>query len=175
MTMHNYEFMLSFTLPDRDDKPERYLDALYEAGCDDASVGVGRQGMIGLDFTRHAESAETALGSAIRDVCQAIPGATLVQAGPDLVGLTDMAAIFGFSRQNMRKYATGQAAAREAFPPPTVLGDPSLWHLAEIAAWLRQNTDIRPSADLCAVAKAAARLNFEVERKRLQRILEPGE
>jgi hypothetical protein len=173
--MHNYEFMLSFTLPHRDDEPEHYLDALYEAGCDDASVGVGRHGMIGLDFTRQAESAEAALGSAIRDVCQAIPGATLVQAGPDLVGLTDMAAIFGFSRQNMRKYATGQAATREAFPPPTVSGDPSLWHLAEIAAWLRQNTNIRPSADLCAVAKATAKINFEVERQRLEKILEPGE
>jgi hypothetical protein len=170
--MNSFEFVLSFMLPDRSESPEHYLDALYKAGCDDASVGVGRAGMIGLDFSRSAESAEKALRSAIRDVHKAIPGAMLVQAGPDLVGLTEMADIFGFSRQNMRKYATSQAGAREGFPLPTVLGDPSLWHLAEITVWLGQNTGVRPSPHVCAVAKAAARVNFAVERKRLKRILE---
>src|SRR5665213_3521009 len=120
--MTSYEFMLNFTLPHRDDSPERYLDALYDAGCDDALVGVGQYGMIGLNFSRTATSAEEALRSAIENVREAIPGAYLVQAGPDLVGLTEMADIFGFSRQNMRKYATGQAGGQEAFPLPVVLG-----------------------------------------------------
>lgn len=167
----SYSFTLNFTLPGHDDDPESYLDALYEAGCDDASIGVGRAGMIGLDFTRSAFSADEALQSAIRGVAQAIPGAALVQAGPDLVGLSEMADLFGFSRQNMRKYATGQASTPAAFPLPTILGDPSLWHLAEIIAWLRANTAIQPSSELCAAAKAAARINFKLERKRLQQIL----
>lgn len=170
--MTDYTFVLNFTLPNREDDPEAYLDALYEAGCDDASVGLGRPGMIGLDFTRAASSAEDALHSAIRDVRKAIPGAMLVQAGPDLVGITDMAEILGFSRQNMRKYAIGQSSAPLAFPPPAVIGDPSLWHLAEITSWLKLNTAILPPPAVFEVAKAAARINFEVETERQRRILQ---
>jgi predicted DNA-binding transcriptional regulator AlpA len=128
--------------------------------------------MIGLDFTRAARSAEDAIRSAVANVRTAIPGVTLVQAGPDLVGLTQMAEICGFSRQNMRKYATGQSGAPEAFPPPVIVGDPSLWHLAEIVAWLRLNTAVQPPDDVLEMSKAAAKLNFEVERKRLKKILQ---
>jgi predicted DNA-binding transcriptional regulator AlpA len=170
--MDSFTFMLNFTLPDPGGDPEQYLDALYEAGCDDASVGVGQRGMIGLDFTRVARCAEEALRSAVANVRAAIPGTSLVQAGPDLVGLTQMAEIFGFSRQNMRKYATGQSGAQGAFPVPVVLGDPSLWHLAEIVAWLRLNTAVQPPDDVLEVSRAAAKMNFEVERKRLKKILE---
>jgi predicted DNA-binding transcriptional regulator AlpA len=169
--MNSYTFLLNFILPDRAADPEQYLDALYEAGCDDAVVGIGQRGMIGLDFTRAAVSAEDALRSAIDNVRAAIPGAPLVQAGPDLVGLTQMAEIFGFSRQNMRKYATGQSGAPEAFPSPVVLGEPSLWHLAEIVAWLKLNTTVQAPDNVLEVSKAAAKLNFEVERKRHRKIL----
>ena len=170
--MDDYTFVLNFALPGGQDDPEQYLDALYESGCDDAAVGVGQHGMVGLDFTRAARSAEDAIRSAVANVRTAIPGATLVQAGPDLVGLTQMAEICGFSRQNMRKYATGQSGASEAFPPPVIVGDPSLWHLAEIVAWLRLNTAVQPPDDVLEVSKAAAKLNFEVERKRLKKILQ---
>jgi predicted DNA-binding transcriptional regulator AlpA len=169
--MNSYTFVLTFTLPDRQGNPEQYLDALYAAGCDDAAVGVGQLGMIGLDFTRAAHSAEDAIRSAVDNVRAAIPGTTLVQAGPDLVGLTQMAEIFGFSRQNMRKYAAGQSSTPAAFPLPVVLGDPSLWHLAEIVAWLRLNTTVQPANDVFEVAKTTAKLNFEVERERQKKIL----
>jgi len=168
--MNSYTFVLNFTLPGGKDDPEQYLDALYESGCDDAAVGIGQFGMIGLDFTRAARCADDAIRSAVENVRTAIPGAALVQAGPDLVGLTQMAEVFGFSRQNMRKYATGQSGAPEAFPPPVVLGDPSLWHLAEIVAWLRLNTAVQPPDDVLEVSKAAAKLNFEVRRERLKNI-----
>src|SRR5471030_2213188 len=101
--MKTFAFTLNFTLPGQNDDPEQYLDALYEAGCDDAVIGTGQYGMIGLDFTRAAVSAEAALRSAVENVHAAVPGAALVQAGPDLAGLTEMAVIFGFSRQSMRK------------------------------------------------------------------------
>lgn len=169
--MDTFTFVLTFALPGRDSDPEQFLDALYEAGCDDAAVGVGQAGMIGLDFARAANGAEDAIRSAIGDVRAAIPGAVLIQAGPDLVGLTEMAEIFGFSRQNMRKYATGQSSAAASFPPPVVTGEPGLWHLAEIVAWLRDNTSVRAPAEVLAVAKAAAKLNFEIERDRQERIL----
>lgn len=170
--MNKYIFMLNFSLPVPDDDPEQFLDALFEAGCDDASVGVGRRGLIGLDFTRRASSAEEALKTAILDVRRAIPRANLVQAGPDLVGLTEVAKIFGFSRQNMQKYATGKSASQKAFPTPVVLGVPSLWHLAEIVAWLKLNTTVQPAEEVIEVAKAAAKINLNTEKERIRRILE---
>jgi predicted DNA-binding transcriptional regulator AlpA len=170
--MDSFSFTLNFSLPGREDNPERYLDALFDAGCDDAAVGVGQYGMVGFDFTRAAASAEDAIRSAVENVRSAIPGAVLVQAGPDLLGLTEMAAIFGFSRQNMRKYATGQAGGPDAFPPPAVLGEPSLWHLAEIVVWFTLNTNVHSPEHVLEVSKAAAKVNFEIERKRLKRILE---
>jgi predicted DNA-binding transcriptional regulator AlpA len=170
--MHQYHFVLNFTLPPGQDDPEAYLDALFEAGCDDATVGIGQRGMIGLDFSREAPSAEDALRSAISDVFRAIPGVTLIQAGPDLVGLTDMADIFGFSRQNMRKYATGTSAGRSPFPRPIHVGEPSLWHLAEIVAWLKRNTNVQPAPDVLEVSKATAVINFEAEQKRIRLIQE---
>ena len=171
--MDSYEFMLNFNLPRRDDDPEQYLDAIYEAGCSDASVGIGQYGMIGLDFTRAAPSAEIALRSAIADVGRAIPGASLVRVGPDLVGLTETAEIFRFSRQNMRKYATGQlTGVRQAFPAPVIIGEPSLWHLAEIISWLRLNTSVQAPANVFEVSKVAAEINHEVEGERLKIIRE---
>jgi predicted DNA-binding transcriptional regulator AlpA len=170
--MHSYTFTLTFKLAHRGDDPGKFLNALFEAGCDDAAVGIGQHGMIGLDFTRSAASAVEALRSAIRNARTAIPGAVLAHAGPDLVSLSDMAEIFGFSRQNMRKYATGQSAAQDTFPAPAIMGEPSLWHLAEIASWLRLNTTVQPPPDVLEVSKAAARINFEVERERLKKILE---
>lgn len=59
--------------------PTAWLDALYETGCDDATVGVGKHGSIALDFSREAASAEEAIRSAIGDVQKAIPGAVLTE------------------------------------------------------------------------------------------------
>lgn len=81
--MRKYEFVLTFRLPRADADPNTYLDALYEGGCDDAMVGTAKLGKIGLEFVRQAASAHDAVNSAIEDVKNAIPGAHLVEAGPD--------------------------------------------------------------------------------------------
>ena len=168
--MTDYKFVLNFNLPHGEDDPEHYLSALYETGCDDALVGVGQRGMIGLEFNRSASSAEEALRSAISDVQRAIPEANLGQVGPDLVGLTEMAEIFSFSRQNMRKYAVGQTRSHAAFPAPTVVGELSLWHLAEIVSWLKMNTSVDTPPTLLEISKATAVINFELEENRLRKI-----
>jgi len=101
--MKDYDFILKFDLPENGADPEQYVDSLYEAGCDDASVGIGQNGRIALSFIRQSASAYDAISSAIIDVKKAIPGVKLIEATPDLVVLTDIAVILGFSCQNMRK------------------------------------------------------------------------
>ena len=66
---------------------------------------------------------------------KAIPGATLVKASPDFVGLTDVAEIAGFSRQNMRKLMVGGVST---FPTAVHEGSPAVWHLAKVLQWLRE-------------------------------------
>lgn len=63
-----------FKLPPAQPDPRRWLDALFEAGCGDATIGVGRLGFIALDFARNAPTREEALLTAISDVKRVIPG-----------------------------------------------------------------------------------------------------
>lgn len=98
-----YLFTLKYQLADADSDLDALVERLGEAGCDDALVGMGLPGRLVLEFTREADSAEAAVRSALADVRRAMPTAALIEAAPDLVGLTDVAQIVGVSRQNMRK------------------------------------------------------------------------
>ena len=52
--MNIYEFKLIFKLPPGKEDAASHIDALGEAGCDDALIGIGRKGRIALDFAREA-------------------------------------------------------------------------------------------------------------------------
>jgi hypothetical protein len=60
-----YSFTLKFNFSDaRIDSvrealrnANRYIEQLYESGCDDALIGIGKQGCIALNFTRSVASA----------------------------------------------------------------------------------------------------------------------
>ncbi len=51
----------------------------------------GLPGRVALSFVREADSANAAMVSALADARRAMPSATLIEAVPDLVGLTDIA------------------------------------------------------------------------------------
>lgn len=57
-----------------------------------------------LKFNLPDPAADAILG-ALRDVTRAIPGAALVEAAPDFVGLTDVARFLGCSRQSLLEVA----------------------------------------------------------------------
>lgn len=98
----DYTFYLRFNLPLEDADANRIMARLGEVGCTDALVGLGVAEHVSLDFIREAESAEAAVLSALDDVRKALPSSRLVEAGPDLVGLTDVAGLVGVSRQSVR-------------------------------------------------------------------------
>lgn len=158
--MKDYEFTLKFSLPNDNTNPEGFVDKLGEHGCDDALIGIGQTGRISLSFTREAASARNALLSAIRDVRKAIPGASLIEATPDLVGLTDVADILGFSRQNMRKIVLSSGGR---FPPPVHEGKPSIWHLAKVLLWLQKNQNYNIDDSLVDIAKTTMSFNITKE------------
>lgn len=163
--MNSYDFTLKFLLPDGGNEPETYIDALASAGCDDALIGIGKNGRIALNFTREARSAEQAVTSALRDVKKAIPHATLTEAAPDYVGLTEIADLLGFSRQNMRKLMLNNGPN---FPAPIHDGKPALWHLATVLQWLSAHTDYEIDQTVLTTSRATMQLNLSRELQALE-------
>ena len=162
--MREYEFTLKFRLADQRADPGQYVDALAEAGCEDAGVGIGLRGRIALDFARESSSAWAAIASAVRDVKRAIPGVELIEASPDFVGLSDVADIAGFTRQNMRKLMISNIAT---FPIAVHEGTPSLWHLASVLTWLQVHQQRSVDHVLLEIAQTNMVLNIAKETRRL--------
>lgn len=160
--MPEYEFTLIFTLPVDPVDPDAMIERLGEAGCDDAVVGVGRWGRLALAFAREAESAGEALRSALADVCRAVPGARLAEAAPDLVGLSDVAALLGVTRQNVRKLIL---ACDAPAPSPMHEGRPSIWRFAKVLTWLRDEKRYPMPPELLEVAQATMQVNLAVQAR----------
>jgi hypothetical protein len=160
-----YEFELRFKLPTDDADAGDLVERLGEEGCDDALIGIGQPGRIALRFTREAESAKSAIVSALEDVKKAIPAAKLIEAGPDFVGLTDVADMVGMSRQNMRKLMLVHAAN---FPAPVHEGSAAIWHLEPVLQWLRSKGGYDISQEQIDVAHIAMQINLIKAADRLE-------
>jgi predicted DNA-binding transcriptional regulator AlpA len=161
-----YTFTLKYQLADVDRETEALVERLGEAGCDDALVGIGQPGRLALEFTREAPDAEAAVRSALADVRHAVPSAALIEVAPDLVGLTDVADIVGVSRQNMRKLMLAHPGS---FPAPVHEGSASIWHLADVLAWLQARGSYSLGAEVLDVARMALQVNVAKEGRRLPR------
>lgn len=164
--MKEYDFELKFSLPSADANPEQFVDALYEAGCDDATVGLGQNGRVALSFTREAPSAQDAVESAIAAVTKAIPGAKLIEATPDYVGVTDIAEFVGCSRQNIRKILISNSLA----PTPVHSGSTVIWHLANVLDWLKHKGSYKIEDRLIEMSLVTMRFNIEKEAGFVSRV-----
>jgi len=156
----DYIFTLKYRLPDDETDLDALAGRLGSGGCDDALVGIGQAGRLALEFTREAGSASAALQSAMADVKAVVPGARLVEAAPDFVGLTDVAQVLGLSRQNLHKLMNRH---RHSFPAPVHEGSATIWHLADVLAWLHAKGTYRLERSLIDVAQAARHINLARE------------
>jgi hypothetical protein len=161
-----YAFTLKFKLD-----PETVLDdndimaRLGNAGCTDALVGLGMSGYVSLEFDRESSSALSAILSAIKDVRRALPKAELVEAGPDFVGLTDIAQLAGVTRQNMRKLFISHAPY---FPAPVHGGSTLVWHLSPVLDFMKMK-DYEINTAMHEIAFAAMQVNINKETAFLDR------
>ncbi len=161
-----YTFTLKYQIGADDRDSDALVERLGEAGCHDALVGIGQPGRLALEFTREAPDAGTAVRSALADMRRAVPSAKLIEMAPDLVGLTDVAEIVGVSRQNMRKLMLAHPGS---FPPPVHEGSASIWHLADVLAWLQAKGSYSLAKDVLEVARVALQVNVAKEGRRLPR------
>ena len=74
-----HRFTLLYT--GADELTEDLANALYEAGCDDALLGI-QNGLLFLDFNRTSPSYKEALSSAINDVERSAAPIRLVRVEP---------------------------------------------------------------------------------------------
>ena len=114
------------------------LDALFEAGCDDATFSLERDGT-GLGFfDREAKTQEDAVLSAIHDVENADIGARVLRVTEDDDWLTasEIAKRAGRTRQSIGLLIRGDRGPG-GFPTPVIRhGSPNpLWSWAEVEAW----------------------------------------
>lgn len=125
---HEFTFVL-----DRDPTDDE-VDALFAAGCDDASPETARGGVSLLHFDREAPSLYAAMTSALHDTREAGFTVTAVQS-EDLVSLRDIAVRTGRTYESVRLLATGQRGPG-GFPPPYRCGDWSLYSWTQVLQWL---------------------------------------
>jgi len=158
--MNTFDFELKFSLPETSQNPAFFIDQLGAVGCTDALIGIGQAGRIAFHFTRDANSAFEAVLSAIKNIRQAIPEANLIEAAPDLVGLSDVAEILGYSRQNIRKLMLNNL---DSFPTPVHEGKTMLWHLSSILSWIKEKNRYQIDELLLDVANTNMQLNLAKE------------
>jgi hypothetical protein len=135
MTTHNFTLIVDG--PDL--QADELIDAIFEAGCDDALIGRA-DGIQFAEFDRDAPTLQDAVLSAIADL-ESINGVTALRLSyAGLISMADIAARTGRTRESVRLLITGERGPG-GFPPPVT--DPRsryrLWRSDDVETWLHEN------------------------------------
>lgn len=169
--MDRYGFTL---IIDGDAGTDERINALFDAGCDDATFAHGPTISYG-DFDRDAENLLEALLSAI-DAVESVEGLVVRRVDEeDLVTVTQMAARLGRSRQSMNQIITGERGDG-TFPQPLgrTRGHARVWSWLDVASWAGVEADLETGTTLSAVngALALRRARRMLDEKALRRLVE---
>jgi len=161
MKEHEFTLVISGDLDD-----EATLDALFEAGCDDATFGMVDGAGYG-DFIREAPSFGEAIRTAIENV-ESIGGLKVVRVEPDdLVTMAEIAERLERSRESVRLLIAGRRGPG-GFPSPAshLRARSRWWRWSEVAAWADANAlpVDRESASLIAAINAILTLRENTAR-----------
>lgn len=133
--MTSYQFTLKLNREVTDDE----IDALYEAGCDDAAIETGPLGTV-ADFDREASSLAHAIASAALDI-EKVQGLRAVGVHCDnMVNLLGIAKRAGVSREAVRLWATGLRGPG-GFPKPALItaGGEQIWDWTRVFPWIKRH------------------------------------
>jgi predicted DNA-binding transcriptional regulator AlpA len=141
-----------FELIARGELSDSLLDALFEAGCDDATFSTKDELTFG-DFAREAASLLDAVVSAI-DQMESV-GVVVLRVEPDeLVWASEIAARTGRSRQSIDQLVKGQRGAG-GFPSPASHATRNpLWRWSEVEAWFAVHDGRHPDTERSNVLRA---------------------
>lgn len=169
MSKHQNEYDFTLLLDGINQITPEVENALYKAGCDDATISI-RYGRMYLTFTRAANSFRNAVISAIKDVRKSKIGATVLRVDQcDLVTQAEIARRIGRSRQLVHQYMTAERGPG-GFPAPAcnITDGVPLWYWCEVAQWLFEHALIRE--DLIHEARELAIINNVLELEHQQQV-----
>ena len=162
------EFDFTLILTGITDFTDDQVDALFEAGCDDATVAQ-REGRVYITFSREAESAIAAVLSAIGDIRKAAIGASVLRVDTcNLVTQAEIARRLGRTRQSIELYVKGKRGPG-GFPAPAcniIEGQP-LYFWCEVAYWAYQNNILSQNANREAQEIAILNNILELEHQKV--------
>jgi len=142
---------------------QKVTDALFEAGCDDATLSI-QYGLLYMEFSREASSLKEAVVSAILNVRRSGLAARVLRVDEcNLVSASDIARRISRSRQLVHQYMTGTRGPG-GFPPHAChLADRApLWAWCAVSYWLAQSNLLR--AEECRNAEVIEAVNSVLER-----------
>lgn len=146
MTDPTHTFSVVYSIPG-EDSLEPHLDALQEAGCDDAALmGPAVDGSFVAEFDRSAPSFHDAVVSALEAIRAAIPSARLLRVLPDdLVTISAIAARTGRTDESIRLLCQGKRGPG-GFPPAAgrINEKTLIWRWADVARWFSEALDEPP-------------------------------
>ena len=170
MDMPTFHFTLIVDGPDLQD--QFLIDALFDAGCDDAMIGCS-DGVQYVDFDREADGFREAILAAVDDL-ESLEGVEVIRiADAGLVSVAEMAVRIGRTRESVRLLVSG-ARGPGGFPKP-VTGSGSryrLWRWSEAARWFEEYLGHLPAF---ADDRHAAICNAALELRHGRRLLEPSD
>ncbi len=172
MTLYHFTLVVEGA----DLQSEANLDALFEAGCDDATFGVAA-GVQHAAFDRDADSYAEAIVSAIHQIEQAVPNARVVRLETDeLVTIADIAKRTGRSHESIRLLASGERGPGN-FPPPTARLQErnQLWWWPDVVEWFTRELGEEIPAPVREQAELAAAINAKLALRRLNQRLGPND
>lgn len=132
MSVFEFELVASGVLDDAT------TDALFEAGCDDATFG-DKNGVATAMFAREAPSLTEAVMSAIASVEGVLGRGSVTRVEPDeLVWAAEIAQRVGRTRQSVRLLIDGKRGPG-GFPKPAAAATRNpLWRWSEVAEWFER-------------------------------------
>jgi hypothetical protein len=169
--VNEWTFRLNLAGLDVDDDAQ--LDALYEAGCDDATFAADDNGSHAV-FHRQAPTPEKAVLSAIRGIESAGGRVRVVsvETEDDWLTAAEIAERTGRSRQNVSQLVRGDRGPGD-FPSPAARRDARnpLWSWEEVRTWFARyapgdapTRPEHPAPDF--IAAVNARLDLRERRRR---------
>ena len=149
MTMAEYDFELTIS----GELTDARLDALFEAGCDDATFS-SRVNLIFADFTRDAPTMLEAVISAIQAV-ETVDELEVLRVDPDeLVWASEIAQRTGRTRQSVDQLIKGQRGPGGFPPPATHATRNPLWRWSDVESWFAAYENRQPATERSTVLAA---------------------
>ncbi|MGQ0616241.1 MAG: helix-turn-helix transcriptional regulator [Acidimicrobiia bacterium] len=147
MPEHNFELTISGALTD-----ER-LDALVDAGCDDATFST-KGDLTFADFTSEAPTMLDAIVSAIAAV-ESVEGLEVLHVDPDeLVWASEIAERTGRTRQSVDQLIKGQRGPGDFPAPASHATRNPLWRWSEVETWFAGYEGRQPDTERSLVLGA---------------------